>query len=146
VQAKHHQASRPQVDDTHVNKGNQTRSCPEKPKGRRSQTGPAAQPKKQSSPQSDDELEDYSKKAQERNRVASNKFRVKKHEDAKKLRANEENMEQTNRKLSSSLANLTQQVYELKMKLLQHTDCNCHLIQEYIANETNQYIHDLGRR
>jgi hypothetical protein len=55
-------------------------------------------------------------------------------------------MEQINRKLLSSLADLTQQVYELKMKLLQHTDCNCHLIQEYIANEANQYIHDLGRR
>jgi hypothetical protein len=121
-------------------------AAPEKAKGRRSQTGPAAQSKKQSSPQSDDVLDDYSKKAQERNRVASNKFRVKKREDAKKLRANEENMEQTNRKLSSSLADLTEQVYELKMKLLQHTDCNCHLIQEYIANEANRYIHDLGRR
>jgi cell division protein FtsB len=80
---------------------------------------------------------------QERNRVASNKFCVKKREEAKKFQADEENREQTNRKLSSSVSDLTQQVYELKMKLLQHTDCDCHLIQEYIANEANQYIHDL---
>ncbi|EXK24268.1 hypothetical protein FOMG_18995 [Fusarium oxysporum f. sp. melonis 26406] len=117
--------------------------APEKPKGRGSKAKPASQPTEQSSPQSD-ELDEYGKKIQERNRVASNKFCVKKREETKKLRADEENMEQTNRKLSSSVSDLTQQVYELKMKLLQHTDCDCHLIQEYIANEANRYIHDLG--
>ncbi|KAF4440037.1 hypothetical protein F53441_12408 [Fusarium austroafricanum] len=115
----------------------------EKPKGRGSKAKPASQPAEESSPQSDDELDEYSRKVQERNRVASNKFRVKKREHAKKLRADEENMEQTNRKLLSSVSDLTQQVYELKMKLLQHTDCDCRLIQEYIANQANQYIHDL---
>ncbi|KAG4257586.1 hypothetical protein BFJ72_g14507 [Fusarium proliferatum] len=114
-----------------------------KPKGRRSKAKPVSQPTEESSPQSDDELDEYSRNIQERNRVASNKFRVKKREHAKKLRADEENMEQTNRKLLSSVSDLTQQVYELKMKLLQHTDCDCRLIQEYIANEANQYIHDL---
>ncbi|KAK2684880.1 hypothetical protein V3481_018547 [Fusarium oxysporum f. sp. vasinfectum] len=115
-----------------------------KPKGRGSKAKPASQPIDEPSPQSGDELDEYSKKFKERNRVASNKFRVKKREDAKKLRADEENMEQTNRKLLSSVSDLTQQVYELKMKLLQHTDCDCRLIQEYIANEANRYIHDLG--
>src|SRR5690348_6722643 len=79
---------------------------------------------------SDDEYDEYSKKIKERNRVASKKFRVKKREDAKKLRVDEENMKQTNRKLSSSVSDLTQEVYELKMKLLQHTDCDCHMIRE----------------
>ncbi|SPJ92816.1 uncharacterized protein FTOL_13781 [Fusarium torulosum] len=78
------------------------------------------------------------------NRVASNKFRVKKREDAKKLQADKENMEQTNRKLLSAVSDLTQQVYELKMKLLQHTDCDCRLIQEHIAKEASQYIHNSG--
>ncbi|SCO88945.1 uncharacterized protein FRV6_13073 [Fusarium oxysporum] len=119
-------------------------AAPEKPKGRGSQAKPASQPTKQSSPQLDDGLDEYSKRIQERNRVASNKFRIKKREDAKRLQADEENMEQTNRKLSSSVSDLTQQVYELKMKLLQHTDCDCYLIQEYIANEANRYICDLG--
>lgn len=115
-----------------------------KPKGRGSKPKPASQPTEEPSPQSGDELDEYSKSFKERNRVASNKFRVKKREDAKKLQADEENMEQTNRKLLSSVSDLTQQVYELKMKLLQHTDCDCRLIQEYIANEANRYIHDLG--
>jgi hypothetical protein len=119
-------------------------AAPEKPKGRGSIAKPASQPTEQPSLQSDDELDQYSKEIQERNRVASNKFRVKKREEAKKLRAEEENMEQTNRKLSSSVSDLTQQVYELKIKLLQHTDCDCYLIQEYIAIEANRYIEDLG--
>ncbi|EXL39774.1 hypothetical protein FOCG_17626 [Fusarium oxysporum f. sp. radicis-lycopersici 26381] len=115
-----------------------------KPKGRRSKYKPASQPTEKPSPQSDDELDEYNKKFKERNRIASHKFRVKKREDAKKLQANEKNMEQINRKLLSSVSDLTQQVYELRVKLLQHTDCNCHQIQEYIAQEATQYIHDLG--
>nr|CEG04480.1 unnamed protein product [Fusarium clavum]CEG05763.1 unnamed protein product [Fusarium clavum] len=120
-------------------------TAPQKSKGCGSQAKPVSKPTEQSCLQSDDELDQYSKRIQESNRVASNKFRIKKREEAKKLQTNEENIMQTNRKLSSSVLDLTQQIYELKMKLLQHTDCDCHLIQEYIANKANQYIHDLGR-
>lgn len=83
-------------------------------------------------------------KIQERNRVASNKFRVKKREDAKQLKVDEYNMKEVHRDLSGCVADLTLEVYNLKMRLLQHTDCNCHLIQEYIANEAQLYIKDLG--
>ncbi|RBA11860.1 hypothetical protein FPRO05_14176 [Fusarium proliferatum] len=116
----------------------------EKPKGRGSKVKAASQLTGQSFPPSDGELNKCNKKTRERNRVASNKFRIKKREDAKNLMANEGNIEQINRKLLSSVSDLTQQVHELKMKLLQHTDCNCHLIQEYIAHEATRYIHDLG--
>ncbi|KAF5698035.1 hypothetical protein FMUND_15211 [Fusarium mundagurra] len=71
------------------------------------QDAASEKPNEQSSPQFDDDLNEYSKKIQERNRVASNKFRIKKREDAKRLQADEENMEQTNRKLSSSVSDLT---------------------------------------
>nr|CEG04975.1 unnamed protein product [Fusarium clavum]CEG05852.1 unnamed protein product [Fusarium clavum] len=90
------------------------------------------------------ECSTQSKKVQERNRIASNKFRVKKREDAIKLRADEEEMERANCDLTHCVSDLTLQVYELKMKLLQHTECNCTLIQEYIATEAQKYIKDLG--
>ncbi|KAJ4003739.1 hypothetical protein NW752_011162 [Fusarium irregulare] len=90
------------------------------------------------------EHDEHNKKIQERNRIASNKFRVKKREDARKLRADEEDMERVNRDLSNCVSDLTLQVYDLKMKLLQHTDCKCHLIQDYIATEAQKYIKDLG--
>ncbi|KAM0415943.1 hypothetical protein ACHAPT_013096 [Fusarium lateritium] len=89
-------------------------------------------------------VDQYSRRVQERNRVASNKFRVKKREDARRLKADEEDMERINRDLSSCVADLTLEVYNLKIRLLQHTDCDCSLIQDYIANEAHRYIQDLG--
>ncbi|KAJ0127642.1 hypothetical protein HZ326_29253 [Fusarium oxysporum f. sp. albedinis] len=86
----------------------------------------------------------YTRKVQERNRIASNKFRIRKQEDERKLKSAEKDMEQINRDLSTCATDLTLQVYDLKMKLLQHTDCDCALIQEYIANEAHRYIQDLG--
>lgn len=118
-----------------------------KPKPRRKKTKPVVKPTKEPSPEEEEEEEEPcvpSKRIQERNRVASNKFRVKKREDAKRLRVDEEDIERANRDLSVTVSDLTMQVYELKMKLLQHTDCECHLIQNYIANEAHRYIQDLG--
>ncbi|KAF4981970.1 hypothetical protein FZEAL_2316 [Fusarium zealandicum] len=92
----------------------------------------------------DQEGDEFTRRLQERNRIASNKFRVRKREDAKRLRSDEEDMERINRDLSKCAADLTLQVYQLKMRLLQHTDCNCTLIQNYIANEANRYVKDIG--
>ncbi|RSL95269.1 hypothetical protein CDV31_013959 [Fusarium ambrosium] len=103
-----------------------------------------AQPSKTTtSGSSPEDVDEYSKRVQERNRVASNKFRIKKREDAKKLKTDEEDMERINRDLSSCVADLTLEVYQLKMRLLQHTDCDCALIQNYIANEAQRYIRNL---
>jgi hypothetical protein len=86
----------------------------------------------------------YTGNVKERNRIASNKFRVRKQEDERRLKSAEKDMEQINRDLSTCAKDLTLQVCDLKMKLLQHTDCDCALIQEYIANEAHRYIQDLG--
>ncbi|KAF4467027.1 Transcription factor atf21 [Fusarium albosuccineum] len=94
-------------------------------------------------PSPDQQVGGHTKKVQERNRIASNKFRVKKREDAKKLKSDEEDMERINHDLSSCVADLTHEVYQLRMKLLQHTDCECSLIQSYIANEAHRYIRDM---
>ncbi|WZH46641.1 BZIP domain-containing protein [Fusarium acuminatum] len=122
----------------------------EKLKPRSRKTKPVVEPTQEPSPDTEEEREEAeepdgpSRGVQERNRVASNKFRVKKREDAKRLRVDEEGMERANRDLSVTVSDLTLQVYELKMRLLQHTDCECHLIQNYIANEAHRYIQDLG--
>jgi hypothetical protein len=47
----------------------------------------------------------------------------------------EQDLEQTNHDLPACVANLTREVQELKMKLLQHTNCDCSLIYEYLAVE-----------
>ncbi|KAJ3503100.1 hypothetical protein NM208_g16583 [Fusarium decemcellulare] len=96
-----------------------------------------------SAPSLGQEPDGRTKRVQERNRIASNKFRVKKRENAKKLREDEQDIERINQDLSSCVADLTTEVYQLKMRLLQHTDCDCALIQSYIANEAHRYIRDL---
>ncbi|CAM1503646.1 Fc.00g012370.m01.CDS01 [Cosmosporella sp. VM-42] len=80
------------------------------------------------------------KKLQERNRLAARRFRIRKREDAVNLRFEELEMEQQHRKLSTSVDELTQEVYELKRQLLRHSDCNCAMIQEYIKIEAHRYI------
>ncbi|KAF4947295.1 hypothetical protein FSARC_14012 [Fusarium sarcochroum] len=86
---------------------------------------------------------EHTRKHQERNRRATNKFRNRKREDQRNLESAEKDMEQVNRDLSTCATDLKNQVYNLKMKLLQHTDCDCTLIQEYIANNANRYIQTL---
>ncbi|KAH7178297.1 hypothetical protein DER46DRAFT_590865 [Fusarium sp. MPI-SDFR-AT-0072] len=126
-------------------KTNKPEAVSEKPKGRgKGKAVAKPQPTKSPSPEPEEEFDEYCKKVQERNRIASSKFRIRKREDVEKLRADEQDMERANRDLSSCVSDLTMQVYELKMRLLQHTDCECHLIQDYIANEAHRYIQDLG--
>jgi hypothetical protein len=83
------------------------------------------------------------RKLQERNRVASNKCRIRKQEDERKLKSAEQHMEKLNRDLSTCATDLKSQVNDLKMMLLQHTNCNCVLIQEYITNEARRFIQGL---
>ncbi|KAG7404174.1 hypothetical protein Forpe1208_v003554 [Fusarium oxysporum f. sp. rapae] len=112
----------------------------------RTKAQPAPKPMSTPSPQEAKGIDDYNRQVQERNRIASNKFRDKQRKVANKLRADEDDVERANRDLSSCVSDLTLQVYQLKMRLLQHTDCDCHLIQDYIANEAHRYIQDLGDR
>ncbi|KAH7151956.1 hypothetical protein B0J13DRAFT_252523 [Dactylonectria estremocensis] len=82
----------------------------------------------------------HNERIQQRNKIASSKFRAKKKGDELKLKSEVEEMERINRDLSSRVANLTHDVYLLKMQVLQHADdCNCSMIQEYIKHEAHRY-------
>lgn len=82
-----------------------------------------------------------SRQIQERNRVASKKFRTKTRADAKRLKVAEQEMRQMNRDLTACAADLTREIHQLKMSLLQ--DCNCSLIRNHIANQAQRYIHGI---
>ncbi|KAH7187633.1 hypothetical protein DER44DRAFT_853623 [Fusarium oxysporum] len=86
------------------------------------------------------------KQAQERNRIAANKCRMRKKDDLAKLQSDEQAMEERHRTLSSSVDDLKEEVLYLKMQLLQHTSCNCTLIHHYISEEAQQYVHALETR
>ncbi|CEI66695.1 unnamed protein product [Fusarium venenatum] len=79
----------------------------------------------------------------ERNRIAATKCRLRKRDEASALASQEQAMEDQNRYLSSCFDSLTAEIYHLKTQLLQHTDCNCILIQKYISNEAKKTVDGL---
>ncbi|KAH6975875.1 hypothetical protein EDB80DRAFT_594418 [Ilyonectria destructans] len=83
---------------------------------------------------------------QERNRIAAKKLRVKKSEALLRLKSSEQHKERIHRDLSTCVADLTLEVYELKMQLLQQSGCNCALIQNYLVHESHQYVQALNQK
>ncbi|KAF5624306.1 hypothetical protein F25303_11555 [Fusarium sp. NRRL 25303] len=85
---------------------------------------------------------EYIKKVRERNKRAATKVRLKQRETEKNLASAEKEMQQANQRLTECAKELTNQVHDLKMQLLQHGTCDCVLIQEYIGNEANRYVQE----
>ncbi|KAH8670544.1 hypothetical protein BGZ61DRAFT_482899 [Ilyonectria robusta] len=81
------------------------------------------------------------KRLQDRNRIASNKFRIKKKQDALRLKSNEEGLKERHRDLTSCVAGLNQEVYLLQTQLLQHNNCGCAMIQSFLANRAHLFVH-----
>lgn len=94
----------------------------------------------------DQQRDDHIKVIRERNRIAANKLRAKKSEEALRLKSSEQDVERIHSDLSACVADLTLEVYELKMQLLQHSGCNCTLIQNYLAYESQRYVQALDER
>ncbi|KAG5950719.1 hypothetical protein E4U53_004519 [Claviceps sorghi] len=92
-----------------------------------------------SSPE-DSSTKDKDDMYQERSRMASNKFRARKRIAIAQLESEEYSIEDANRNLRSVLESLTSEILSLKMQILQHTDCNCELIQEYINKEALNFV------
>jgi hypothetical protein len=86
---------------------------------------------------------DRIKRIQERNRIAANKLRVKQREEQQGLESSKQDLERIYRDLSTCVADLTFEVYELKMQLLQQSECNCTLMQNYLIHESGRYIQAL---
>ncbi|KAF4414669.1 hypothetical protein FACUT_14078 [Fusarium acutatum] len=117
------------------------------PKPRKRGRIPKKQPKEQMVTGQQEELDDDDlpknprrRQALERNRIAANKCRLRKRDEALALASREETMEDQHRYLMTCFDSLTVEVYHLKTQLLQHTECNCVLIQNYIANEAQKCV------
>ncbi|KAH7471587.1 hypothetical protein FOMA001_g13053 [Fusarium oxysporum f. sp. matthiolae] len=119
----------------------------ESPKPRKRGRKPKKQPKEQKVAGQQEELDDDDlpknprrRRVLERNRIAANKCRLRKRDEALALASREENMEGQHRYLMTCFDSLTVEVYHLKTQLLRHTECNCVLIQNYIANEAQKCV------
>jgi hypothetical protein len=118
----------------------------ESPKPRKKGRKPKKQPKEQKVAGQQEELDDdlpkdpRRRRVLERNRIAANKCRLRKRDEALALASREEAMEDQNRYLMTCFDSLTVEIYHLKTQLLRHTECNCVLIQNYIANEAQKCV------
>ncbi|PNP85339.1 hypothetical protein FNYG_01329 [Fusarium nygamai] len=124
-----------------------SRQAAESPKSRKRGRKPKKQPKEQKVTGQQEELDDDDlpkdprrRRVLERNRIAANKCRLRKRDEALALASREETMEDQNRYLMTCLDSLTVEVYHLKTQLLRHTECNCVHIQNYIANEAPKCV------
>ncbi|KAH6961869.1 hypothetical protein BKA56DRAFT_623837 [Ilyonectria sp. MPI-CAGE-AT-0026] len=122
----------------------------ESPKARKRGRKPKKQPKGQKAAGQQEELDDDDltkdpgqRRVLERNRIAVTKCRLRKRDEASSLASRERAMEDQNRCLSTCFDYLTAEIYYLKTQLLRHTDCNCVLIQKYIANEAKKSVDGL---
>ncbi|PNP57205.1 hypothetical protein FNYG_15269 [Fusarium nygamai] len=95
---------------------------------------------------SDQQGKNHSLHTKESNRIAARKSRAKKREHTLRFQSKEQELERTNHDLSICVASLTREVQELKMKLLQHNDCDCSLIHDYLAAEAQRYICGLSKQ
>ncbi|UPK97366.1 hypothetical protein LCI18_008301 [Fusarium solani-melongenae] len=75
------------------------------------------------------------RRVQDKNRVTPNKSRIEKSQIQASWRPHDKDIESINRDLSSCVVDLTPEVYNLKMRLLEDADCNCSLTQNSTANE-----------
>ncbi|KNB19464.1 hypothetical protein FOXG_22574 [Fusarium oxysporum f. sp. lycopersici 4287] len=91
----------------------------------------------------DDPKDPRQRRVLKRNRIAANKCRLRKRGEALALASREEVMEDQSRYLMTCFDSLTVEIYYLKTQLLQHTECNCVLIQNYIANEAQKCVNRL---
>ncbi|KAI8649720.1 hypothetical protein NCS55_01434300 [Fusarium keratoplasticum] len=122
----------------------------ESPKPRKRDRNPKKQPKEQKAAGQQEALDEDDlpkdprrRRILERNRIAATKCRLRKRDEASALASRGQVMEDQNRYLSTCFDSLTAEIYYLKTQLLRHTDCNCVLIQKYIANEAKKSVNGL---
>ncbi|KAJ9419934.1 hypothetical protein FOXG_22219 [Fusarium oxysporum f. sp. lycopersici 4287] len=82
-------------------------------------------------------------KALERYRQAAAKCRARKQDEQDALTAQVEELQDRHQQLSSCCNDLKEKVFQLKSQLLMHGDCECALIQRYVASEALKSVDSL---
>ncbi|KAH7191152.1 hypothetical protein DER44DRAFT_631824, partial [Fusarium oxysporum] len=79
-------------------------------------------------------------KVEERNRITAPKFRIKQREEVSRLTSRTQELARVHRELSTCVADLSLEVYELKIQILQQLGCNCPVMQNYLAHKSQRYV------
>ncbi|KAI0391818.1 hypothetical protein F5Y17DRAFT_478317 [Xylariaceae sp. FL0594] len=76
----------------------------------------------------------------ERNRIAARKCRQKTKQSISELQEHERDLHEKNKILLSHVASLKDEILYLKNEILEHSNCNSPLIQEYITNAARRQL------
>lgn len=90
-----------------------------------------------------DSIQDKASRIRERNRKIARTYRDRKKYEAEALEAYAEKLQEENAILRARCNSLTNEVLHLKGLLLRHSECNCTMIQAFIAAEAKQSLHSL---
>lgn len=134
-----------------ISKSSVSGNTAESPKPRKRGRKPKKQLKGQKGVEQQEELYDdndlptdpHRRRVLERNRIAATKCRLRMRDGASALASREKAMEDQNRSLSAYFESLAAEAYFLKTELMRHTDCNCVLIQKYIAQKAQKSMNSL---
>ncbi|KAF4452306.1 hypothetical protein F53441_4824 [Fusarium austroafricanum] len=82
-------------------------------------------------------------RTREKNRDAARKCRERKQQESEQLESRQETLREQNHDLKMTYKNLKEEILELKNQLMQHTNCSCVKIQEYISNQVEHSLDSL---
>ncbi|RBR10364.1 hypothetical protein FVER53590_12481 [Fusarium verticillioides] len=113
-----------------------------KPKSRKS-TAVVKQSNSCKGDQSQNSEQDRASRIRERNRNIARKYRNRKHHEAEAMETYVEKLQGENAMLRARCNRLTEEVLDLRSLLLQHSECNCTMIQAFIVAEAKQSLQSL---
>ncbi|UNI22309.1 hypothetical protein JDV02_008208 [Purpureocillium takamizusanense] len=79
-------------------------------------------------------------RVREKNRIAADKCRSRRRQEEDKLKSKHEDLEQEHRRLSGALSELMAETYVLKNMLMEHGNCDCRLIQDYLKESASEWV------
>ncbi|KAH7154787.1 hypothetical protein DER46DRAFT_688937 [Fusarium sp. MPI-SDFR-AT-0072] len=109
------------------------------PKNKRQSTPCRTRSDSSSGSHSTQQSSDCVKKVQQ-NRIRASKSRIQQREEVSSLMSRTQELARIRRELSTCVADLSLEVCELKMQILQQSGYNCPLMQNYLAHTFQQYV------
>ena len=89
---------------------------------------------------SSDPEDPKSLRTREKNRIAADKCRSRRRQQEEKLKFRHDDLEQKHRSLLDAQSELMGEIYILKNMMMDHSSCDCRLIQDYLARSASEWV------
>ncbi|PWI64261.1 hypothetical protein PCL_11335 [Purpureocillium lilacinum] len=79
-------------------------------------------------------------RVREKNRIAADKCRSRRRQEEDKIKSKHEDLEREHGRLSGALSELMAETYLLKNMLMEHGNCDCRLIQDFLKESASEWV------